>query len=229
GVASTTPDTTPPVITLMGVDPQEITIGGTYAELGATAVDNMDVDISSIVIDATAVDTATIGNYSVTYNVMDAAGNAATQVVRTVNVVADTVVDTTPPVITLMGVDPQEITIGGTYAELGATAVDNMDVDISIVIDATAVDTATIGNYSVTYNVMDAAGNAATQVVRTVNVTAAASDNSAADNSGSSSVASDNSGGGGALGALLGMLLTLWGFRFYRHNKRQQRGFTCED
>ncbi|MCF6323919.1 MAG: DUF5011 domain-containing protein [Gammaproteobacteria bacterium] len=111
--------------------------------------------------------------------------------------VASTTPDTTPPVITLMGVDPQEITIGGTYAELGATAVDNMDDDISsIVIDATAVDTATIGNYSVTYNVMDATGNAATQVVRTVNVTAAASDNSAADNSGSSSVASDNSGGG---------------------------------
>ncbi|MCF6324799.1 MAG: alginate lyase family protein [Gammaproteobacteria bacterium] len=126
--------------------------------------------------------------------------------------------DTTAPVITLLGADPQIITMGGNYAELGATAMDNMDVDISsIVIDATAVDTATIGNYSVTYNVMDAAGNAATQVVRTVNVTAAASDNSAADNSGSSSVASDNSGGGGVFGLLSGSLLfMLLVFRFRR-------------
>ena len=44
------------------------------------------------------VDTSVIGSYSVTYNVSDSAGNAATPVVRTVNVV-----DTTPPIITMNG------------------------------------------------------------------------------------------------------------------------------
>ena len=82
-------DTTAPVITLTGANPQQISQGGSYTELGAAAIDNVDGDISgSIVIDASAVNTAVVGSYSVTYNVDDAAGNSATEVVRTVNVVA---------------------------------------------------------------------------------------------------------------------------------------------
>ena len=82
------------------------------------------------------------------------------------------VVDTTAPVIELLGANPQELTVGDAYVELGATASDDTDGDISasIVTDATAVDTATAGSYSVTYNVSDAAGNPATEVVRTVTV-----------------------------------------------------------
>ena len=48
--------------------------------------------------DVSTVDTQTVGSYTVTYNVSDASGNAATEVTRTVNVV-----DTTIPVITLTG------------------------------------------------------------------------------------------------------------------------------
>ena len=53
------------------------------------------------------------------------------------------VVDTTIPVITLTGANPQTIEVGSPYVELGATATDNYDGDLtgSIVIDATAVDT----------------------------------------------------------------------------------------
>jgi hypothetical protein len=72
----------------------------------------------------------------VTYDVTDSSGNDAIQVTRTVDVV-----DTTIPVITLTGADPQTIEVGSPYVELGATATDNYDGDItgSIVIDATAV------------------------------------------------------------------------------------------
>jgi hypothetical protein len=144
--------------------------GTAYTELGATATDNVDGNITaSIVIDASAVDTSTVGSYTVTYNVMDAAGNAATEVTRTVNVV---VPDTVPPVITLVGDNPQFITTGTAYTELGATATDVVDGDISgsIVIDSSAVDTSTAGNYSVTYDVSDSSGNAAVTVIRTVTV-----------------------------------------------------------
>ncbi|MBI5002022.1 DUF5011 domain-containing protein [Candidatus Woesearchaeota archaeon] len=161
-------DTTIPVITLVGVNPQTIEVGDAYAELGATATDNYDGDItSSISIDATAVDTSTLGSYTVTYDVSDSSGNDATQVTRTVNVV-----DTTIPVITLVGANPQTIEVGDAYTELGATALDNYDGDIttSISIDATAVDTSTLGSYTVTYDVSDSSGNAATTVTRTVNV-----------------------------------------------------------
>src|SRR5690554_3110669 len=155
-------------ITLNGANPQIIEACGTYNELGATANDICFGDISgSIIIDASAVNTAVVGTYTVTYDVTDAAGNVATQVTRTVNVV-----DTTAPTITLVGANPQTIEACGTYNELGATAHDICfgDISGSIIIDASAVNTAVVGTYTVTYDVTDAAGNVATQVTRTVNV-----------------------------------------------------------
>jgi hypothetical protein len=80
-------DNTVPVITLTGDNPQEVEVGDAYTELGATASDNYDGDISgSIVIDASAVNTSVVASYKVTYNVTDANSNAAAQVTRTVNV-----------------------------------------------------------------------------------------------------------------------------------------------
>ena len=157
----------PPVITLPGPDPQEVECGDPYTELGATANDPEDGDISDdIVIDSSAVDTSTPGDYTVTYNVTDSSGAAATEVTRTVNVV-----DTTPPVITLVGANPQVIESPAPYVELGATASDTCDLGLgSVVIDASAVDTSTPGSYSVTYNISDASGNPAAEMTRTVNV-----------------------------------------------------------
>ena len=78
-------DTTPPSISLIGSNPQTVELGTAYSELGATATDDTDGDISgNISIDASAVDVNAIGEYSVTYNVSDAANNAAVEVIRTV-------------------------------------------------------------------------------------------------------------------------------------------------
>jgi len=80
-------DTTNPVITLTGANPQSVVVGEAYSELGATALDNTDGDLTaSINIDATAVDTTTLGEYSVTYSVVDASGND-TLLNRTIKVV----------------------------------------------------------------------------------------------------------------------------------------------
>ncbi|MCF6325557.1 MAG: DUF5011 domain-containing protein [Gammaproteobacteria bacterium] len=171
GESSITPDTTAPVITLTGDNPQTIIVGTAYTELGATATDDVDGDITTVMSDAAAVNTDVIGSYEVTYNVSDKEGNAAVQVIRIVNVVVMT--DSTPPVITLTGSNPQTITVGTVYAELGATATDDVDGDITLVMsDAAAVDTDVIGSYEVTYNVSDKEGNAAVQVIRIVNVVA---------------------------------------------------------
>jgi len=102
--------------------------------------------------------------------------------------------DEEAPLISLLGNDPQIITVDTAYSELGATAMDNVDIDTiisaNVIINSTAVDTSTIGFYTVTYNVSDAAGNPALEVTRTVNITAAA----VVDNS------TNSSNGGGALG-----------------------------
>ena len=55
-------------------------LGSTYIDAGATAVDNIDGDITANIVTVNAVDVNTVGTYTVTYNVSDAAGNAAIQV-----------------------------------------------------------------------------------------------------------------------------------------------------
>jgi hypothetical protein len=103
----------------------------------------------------------------VTFNVSDAAGNAATQVTRTVNITPDVTI----PVITLLGETGVSLELGSTYTDAGATAVDNIDGDITANIAVVStVDVNTVGTYTVTYNVSDAAGNAAIPVLRQVMV-----------------------------------------------------------
>ncbi|WP_430467059.1 immunoglobulin-like domain-containing protein [Winogradskyella ouciana] len=165
------PDTEAPVITLNGSANVSLELGETYNELGATATDNVDGNLTaSIVIGGDAVDTNTEGTYIVTYNVSDAAGNVAQEVTRTVTVNPDT----TPPVISLIGSGTINLNVGDSYNELGATATDNYDGNISssIIIGGDVVDTNNAGTYVVTYNVSDAAGNVANEVTRTVNVIA---------------------------------------------------------
>ncbi|WP_414731540.1 immunoglobulin-like domain-containing protein [Winogradskyella sp.] len=165
------PDTTAPVITLNGSANVSLELGEAYNELGATATDNMDGDLTAnIVVGGDTVDTNTAGTYVVTYNVSDAADNAAQEVTRTVTVNPDTTI----PVITLVGSANINLNVGDTYNEQGATATDNYDGNITsnIIIGGDTVDTNTAGTYIVTYNVSDAAGNAANEVTRTVNVIA---------------------------------------------------------
>ena len=160
-----------PVITLLGEPTINIVVGGTFTDPGATAEDDIDGDISdNIVVGGDAVDVNTAGTYVITYNVSDAAGNAATQRTRTVIVSADT----EKPVIKLTGSATINLMVGGTYTEEGATAEDTVDgiITDNIVVGGDTVDVNTAGTYVITYNVSDAAGNEADEVTRTVIVAA---------------------------------------------------------
>ncbi len=162
-------DTVAPVITLVG--DVEITIykGQAYSDAGATATDNVDGDITTNITVTGSVNTAVVGTYELTYSVSDAAGNAADEVTRTVTVIADTIA----PEITLNGDSSISVDLNGTFTDPGATALDNLDGDISANIVVTgSVDTSTSGTYELKYNVSDAAGNAATEVIRTITVAA---------------------------------------------------------
>ena len=61
-----------------------LTQGDSYNDAGATALDNIDGDITSSVVINNPVNTNVTGTYNVTYNINDTAGNVATQVNRTV-------------------------------------------------------------------------------------------------------------------------------------------------
>ena len=102
-------------------------------------------------------------------------GNAAAEVSRMLNVRAAEL-DTTAPVITLLGDIVIDLTVGETFTEPGFTATDDVDGDITdnVAVGGDIVDTSTVGTYTITYNVSDVAGNAAAEVSRTVNVAALA-------------------------------------------------------
>lgn len=89
-------DTVPPVITILGENPTTVEAGSIYVDAGATAFDDVDQDVTSIIVTGNNVHTGELGAQFVTYDVSDLAGNIATQVVRIVNVE-----DTTPPVLSV--------------------------------------------------------------------------------------------------------------------------------
>jgi len=77
--------------------------------------------------------------------------------------------DIIPPTISLNGDNPMILELGTAYSEPGATVTDNIDTSITATISGT-VDTSTLGDYVLTYNATDTAGNTATAVTRTVTV-----------------------------------------------------------
>src|SRR5574344_1645999 len=78
-------DSVSPVITMNGSD-IVIRMNSTYTDLGATATDNIDGDITANIVTVSSVDVTSKGTYTVTYNVSDKAGNKATEVVRNVSI-----------------------------------------------------------------------------------------------------------------------------------------------
>lgn len=75
-----------PTITLTGSSTVTVDEGSTYVDAGATASDNYDGDITVSIITNNPVNTDVPRTYTITYDVSDAAGNAAGTVTRTVHI-----------------------------------------------------------------------------------------------------------------------------------------------
>jgi hypothetical protein len=157
-----------PVITLNGKDTVRIEVGSSYTDAGATAWDASEGDITGDIITTDDLETTVTGLYQFEYNVTDKSGNPANPVIRTVIVVNDL----TDPVLTLNPGNTGCITArrdNGPYVEPGATATDNkapFNLTSSVIIKG-SVNTRQVGNYTITYEVQDVAGN---KVVKTRNV-----------------------------------------------------------
>jgi len=81
-------DITAPVIILLGDPEITINVGDTYTDVGATASDDIDGDITANIAVVNPVDANTVGDYIITYNVSDTAGNNAVEVTRFVHIIA---------------------------------------------------------------------------------------------------------------------------------------------
>ena len=148
-------DVTPPIITLIGgANINHEINSGAYSDAGATCNDNIGGDLTgSLVIDASTVNVAVLGSYNVLFDCVDGAGNNAVQKIRVVNVI-----DTTNPVVTIIGDVEKTINQGNSYVEEGATASDNSNESLSVVITG-SVDINTVGDYTLTYEATDSNSN----------------------------------------------------------------------
>jgi len=207
-------DTVSPVISLIGNNPVSLIQNTDYNDAGATALDNIDGTINvSITGD---VDTSKVGSYTVNYTATDNAGNSATTT-RTVIVTAapaNPIVDTTAPVITLVGNITITLEIGQSYTDPGFTAFDNIDGNVNVVVSG-EIDTTTAGEYVLNYSATDKAGNI-TIKNRTIVVTEIkGNDLGTTDNN------QKSDSGGGSFGILLLPMGLLVGLR--RNNKLIKR------
>lgn len=163
-------DTTAPVVTA----PVNVTV---YTGPGATSCDATVTDATlgtASANDACEGSVATsrsgvpagnvfpVGQTTVAYSATDANNNTgtATQLV--------TVIDNTPPTITLTGANPQVVECHTSYTDLGATANDACSGSVAVT-STNDVNVNTPGSYTVTYSASDGAGNTQT-ATRTVNV-----------------------------------------------------------
>ncbi|MFA6463036.1 MAG: MBG domain-containing protein [Candidatus Shapirobacteria bacterium] len=103
------------------------------------------------------------GIYTIQVIGTDLAGHTVTDTSKTITV------DTTSPIITLIGDSVININIGSTYIDAGAIAFDNYDNDLKVIITGT-VDTKNVGSYVIYYDAVDSSNNTAIQVIRTINV-----------------------------------------------------------
>ena len=179
-------DSTPPAIALEGDAEMVVEQGEGFSDPGATATDEVDGTVSVSV--SGAVDTNTAGSYTLTYSASDAAGNEAS--VERVVIVEDT----TSPTITLNGESAITIVEGDGYTELGASASDNIDGALTVII-AGSVESVP-GVYIVSYTATDTAGNAVS-VDRTVTVEAAQTGGEDGGSTGGDGSGDGGSGGGG--------------------------------
>ena len=161
-------DSIPPVIVMNGSPYVTVEAATAYSDAGATSTDTLDGTdpvISSSSVNLYPPNTPI--NFTVTYSAHDNAGNNATALTRTVHVV-----DTTPPIITVVGNLSVTVEAATFYADAGASAADTLDGTDPVVTynPINLRPLATPVTYSIIYAANDKAGNVAVNKTRNVTV-----------------------------------------------------------
>lgn len=150
------------------------------AAVDANGTPQTNAEITAFLAAATAID-AVDGNVDVTFSVDDGAGNrsalpdvlplgdttvvfsasdTATPANTTELTATISIMDITPPVLTLVSPGSLTLGVGTTYVDPGFTAIDNVDGEITHNVVITGeVDGTTAGNYPLEYSITDVAGN----------------------------------------------------------------------
>jgi hypothetical protein len=144
---------------LVGSATQTVECHTSFVDGGATASDLCAGALP--VTTSGSVNVNLVGSYTLHYTATDPSGNVGSTT-RTVNVV-----DTIPPVLTLLGTNPMTIQCDSAFVDPGATASDTCAGNLTGAIVVTGIVNANAaGSYTLTYSVSD--GYNLTSLTRTV-------------------------------------------------------------
>ena len=178
-IGGSTPTNNPPTISISGpASPIQLAEGQTGANVTLNAVVTDEGVVTLLWGNGATTTPITFiqgpGTTSYTCTATDAQGLSATaNIVIEVRAYVAPSPDIIPPTITLLGANPLSVTQNTTFTDPGATATDDRDGTVPVLITGT-VNTAIVGIYTRVYSATDTAGNSA-QRTRTVNVVAAPS------------------------------------------------------
>jgi PKD repeat protein len=149
------PDKTKPVISLIGATMLHVReCSPAFVDPGFIAYDNVDTHMADSVIVSGTVDPKKPGTYQIKYNLKDAAGNIADELIRTVIVDKETA----PPVFSLKGTITDTIQVFNSWTDPGYTAYDTCSgLDTVVIINN--LDTSKLGTYNINYEAFDKSGN----------------------------------------------------------------------
>ena len=167
-------DQTAPVLAVNGSTDTTINVGAAWNDLGATANDAKEGNLTDAIITSGAVNENMLGVYTITYSVQDNQGNAAmaTRTVRVVDTEVPTinnvVADKTNAALWTVEVQLQSIFVDVTTASDNYNSLSNkltFSANPASPQGGAAVDTRFQGTTSVTYTATDESGNTTTQDV----------------------------------------------------------------
>jgi hypothetical protein len=129
----TIPDTTAPILNLLGENPQRVNLG------------DGDIDVER----SDSIDTSVKGSYEVIYTATDSQGNTAS-ITRIVMVIDENSIDDEAPVIIVLGDNPLVMYEGTTFVDAGVKVIDDHDGNLGYSISHN-VNSNQVGKYTVYY------------------------------------------------------------------------------
>lgn len=135
-----------------------------WQDPGATMIDPYFGDLTKDLVVAGSVDITKLGVYNIIYSGQDLCGNVAVPVTRQV-----TVRDTTPPIITLVGGNVQNLKRSwSTYKDPGYSAIDAFDGACAVTKTGSVLPLIFSGTYTLKYTATDKSGNSTTAIRKVI-------------------------------------------------------------
>jgi hypothetical protein len=163
-------DRAKPVITLLGNVVVSLSQGCSYIEAGFSAIDNLNKNITSMVLTSGTLDVNVVGQYVLTYRVSDDLNNESF-ITRTINVLANQ-----KPVITATAnvkVNSTLALCGAMVVVANATVTDDCTVGTPVGVRSDGLGLNTlypVGITTIKWNINDSFGDAAVEVLQTITV-----------------------------------------------------------